>query len=180
MSALSLPDAKAHLNIEEPTYDTELMARIAAVEAAIAQRVGPLSSSTVTKRVPGYAWNLHLPIYPVVSLTSVTPVGGSALTLADLYLEPDFGTVSFNGSGFFSSNAYDVVYVAGRATVPGDLLDAVKKQLKRAWRDQRGGANRPGQTPSDQVALASQVGALDPEVVALIEPYLLRQTILGA
>lgn len=151
MSALSLADAKKHLNITVADYDTELQTFIDSAEATIAQRIGPLSTVTVTARVPGYGWNLHLPIYPAVSLTSITVVGSTTtLTLTDLYLEQDSGTVSYNGSSFFSASAYDVVYVAGRSPVPADLLMAVKKRLKLDWADQRGGA-RPGATTTEVV-----------------------------
>lgn len=179
MSVLSLPDAKAHLNIEGETYDQELTAFIAAAEGALAQLVGPLSTSTVTRRVAGYGWGLHLPISPAVSLTSVTPVGGTALTLGDLYLDQESATVSYTSGSFFYSMAYDVVYTAGRSTVPPDLLMAVKKQLKRMWSDQRGGANRPGATTAaDQVAFSAQVGAVAPDVLTLIAPY--RLQVIGA
>lgn len=148
MSVLSLTDAKVFLNIDDTTSDAELMAFIDAAEAAVAKRVGPLSTSTLTKRVPGYAWELHLPIYPAVSLTSVTPVNGTALTIGDFHLEPDVGAVSYNSGSFFSSLAYDVVYVAGRSPVPTDLLELVKKRLKIDWNSQRGSAARPGPAPA--------------------------------
>jgi len=167
MSALTLADAKTYLNISAATYDTELQTFIDAAEAAIAQRVGPLTPASVTKRVPGYAWNLHLPVYPAVSLTSVTPVGGSALTLSDLHLEPDIGAVSYNGGSFFSSPAYDVVYSAGRSPVPADLLMAVKELLRHLWASQRGGGPRPGPTTDVQ----GSAYLMPYRVLELIAPY---------
>jgi hypothetical protein len=150
MSVLTLADAKLFLNITVATYDAELQTFIDAAEAAVATRVGPLSTSSVTRRVPGYAWNLHLPLYPATALTSVTPVGSStALTLADLHLEGDVGAVSYNGGSFFSSLAYDVVYTAGRASVPADLLMKVKLVLKYLWNTQRGTGARPGAAGPD-------------------------------
>lgn len=147
MSALTLADAKTYLNITAATWDTELQTFIDAAEAAIAQRVGPLSTTSLTKRVPGFGWSLHLPVYPAVSLTSVTPVGGSALTLSDFYLDPDVGAVSYNNGSFFSSFAYDVVYTAGRSPVPADLLMKVKATLKFLWSSQRGPTTRPANGP---------------------------------
>lgn len=175
MSVLGLSDAKNHLNIPSTTttYDTELQAFIDGAEAAIAQQVGPLSTSTVTKRVPGYGWNLHLPVYPAVSLTSVTPTGSvTALTLSTLYLDSESGTVSRNDLGFFTGSAYDVVYVAGRSTVPANLLQSVKDRLKLDWVSQRGGASRPGSN-TDGPAVKSW-----PEILADLEPNRLRT--LGA
>lgn len=144
MSVLTLADAKQFLNITVTTYDTELPSFIDAAEAAVAQRVGPLSTSSVTKRVAGYGWNLHLPVYPAVSLTSVTPVNGTALTIGDFHLEPEVGAVSYNSGAFFSSAAYDVVYVAGRSSVPADLLMKVRIVLKYLWTTQRGTGARSG------------------------------------
>lgn len=169
MSALTLADAKTYLNISAATYDVELQTFIDAAEAAIAQRVGPLTTTSVTKRVPGWGWALHLPIYPAVSLTSVTPVAGSALTLGDLHLEPDIGNVSYNGGSFFSSSAYDVVYTVGRSPVPVDLLMAVKELLRHLWTTQRG-VSRPGPGPAADPPSPS--GFLMPyRVLELIAPY---------
>jgi uncharacterized phiE125 gp8 family phage protein len=141
MSVLTLADAKTYLNITVATYDAELQTFIDAAEAAISQWVGPLAPVSVTKRVPGCAWNLWLPVYPAVSLTSVTVVGSATpLTLADLHLEQDSGGVSYNGGSFFSASAYDVVYQAGRSSVPADLLMAVKELLREMWESQRGAA----------------------------------------
>jgi hypothetical protein len=167
MSALDLPAAKRHLNIDVDTYDVELTAMIASAEAILAQEVGPLSTSTVTARVPGYSWGLHLPVYPAVSLTSVTPVGGTALTLGDLYLEKESGAVSYNGTGAFTSAGYDVVYTAGRSPIPDDLVQAVKDQLKHMWKSQRGGASRPGTAPE----VLTPISPFAPEV----EPVLRRR-----
>jgi hypothetical protein len=144
MSVLTLADAKTFLNITAATYDAELQTFIDAAEAALVKRVGPLVPTSVTSRVPGYGYSLHLPIYPVISLTSATPVLGTALTLSDLYLEQSVGAVSYNGGAFFSSAGYDVVYSAGRASVPPDLLMKVKIVLKFLWTTQRGTGARSG------------------------------------
>src|SRR5690242_5393665 len=131
MSALGLADAKSYLNITSPDFDAELQTFIDAAEAAIAQRVGPLTPTSVTKRVAGYGYNLHLPIYPAVSLTSVTVVGSATtLTLSDLYLENSTGAVSYNGGSFFSASAYDVTYMAGRSPIPADLMAAIRELLR--------------------------------------------------
>lgn len=165
MSVLDLADAKAYLNITSSDFDSELQTFIDAAEAAIAQRVGPLSTSSVTKRVPGYAWSLHLPIYPAVSLTSVTPVGGSALTLADLYLDQDSGAISYNGGSFFSSAGYDVTYTAGRSPVPADLLMAARELLRHMWTTQRGSRTGPA------LDIPGLAYSLPNRVLELIAPY---------
>jgi len=175
MAVLSLADAKTHLNIEVTDYDTELGGFIDSAEASIAQQVGPLSTATVTARVPGYAWNLYLPIYPAVSLTSVTVVGSSTpLTLGDLHLEQRLGQVSYNGGAFFSANAYDITYTSGRSPVPADLVMAVKKLLKAMWNDQRGGGVRPGS--ASEIPIPASLFPRDVE--QLLEPY--QQKTIGA
>lgn len=168
MSVLTLADAKIYLNISAATYDAELPAFIDAAEAAIAQRVGPLTTASVTKRVPGYGWNLHLPVYPAVSLTSITPVGGTALTIGDFHLELDVGAVSYNNGAFFASSAYDVVYTVGRSPVPADLLQAVKEMLRHLWATQQGSGTRPGTQ-----AAAPAPGRMSDRVLELIAPYTL-------
>jgi hypothetical protein len=138
MSALILADAKTHLNINVDTYDAELQAVIDSAEAALSQRVGPLVSTPTTRRIPGGGYQLVLPITPVIELTSVTPRDGTALTLSDLYLDVQSGMVTYNNLGPFVAAYYDVVYNAGRATCPDDLLFAVKELVRHLWQTRRG------------------------------------------
>lgn len=149
MSALSVPDALTHLNMTSGNHDGELTRMIDAAEAAIAKRVGPLEATAVTERVSGGRTSLVLNHPPFISLTSVTPVGGTALTVGDLYLSPA-GIVTYAESDTcFGERSYDVAYSAGRATCPDDLLMAVKELVRHMWDTQRGGARRPGSTTSD-------------------------------
>jgi hypothetical protein len=140
MSALLLADAKTHLNITVNTYDTELQAIIDSAEATLATRVGPLVTTSVTRRLAGGVYQLALPITPAISLTSVTPRSATALTLTDLYLDTTTGLVTYNNLGPFVAAYYDVVYDAGRATCPTDLLLAVKELVRHLWASQRGSA----------------------------------------
>ena len=151
MSVLTLALAKTHLNITTSAQDTELQTFIDAAEAVVALRCGPLASTATTVRVDGCGGVLVLPVTPAVSLTSVTPVGGSAVTLSDLYLDTAAGVVSYN-SGSFASGLYDVVYQAGRTTVPADLLMGVKELVRHLWETQRGPTRRPGSSSFDSTA----------------------------
>lgn len=110
-----------------------------------------------------------LPSPPVVSLTSVTPVGGSALTLVDLHLDAGAGVVTYDlGGWWFGSPFYDVVYESGRESVPDDLLLAVKELVRHLWStSQRGGSRRPGSE-----AMASAGFLLPYAVESLIEKHL--------
>lgn len=152
MSVLSVNDATAYLNIDSNKYDSEIQAMIDAAEAVIAKRVGPLASTATTSRVRGGGYMLALPVTPAVSLTSVTPVNGTALTLGDLYLNTRAAQVTYTSGAGFSSSLYDVVYQAGRATCPADLLMAVKELVRHMWRTQRGPTRRPGSEPSEALS----------------------------
>lgn len=143
VSVLALSDAKAHLNISVNTHDAELQATIDAAEAVIAERCGPLQSTTVTTTVYGNSATLLLPVTPVVSVTSVTPYLGTALTAGDLYTNLGAGIVSYYSGGAFSATQHTVVYQAGRAECPADLLMAVRELVRHLWTSQRGSA-RPG------------------------------------
>lgn len=155
MSALSLADAKTHLNITGTDDDTELQSFIDAAEAVIALRCGPLASTATTSRVEGGSV-LILPVSPAISLTSVTPVGGSALSLTGISLAAERGVVSYDSGSAFSARLYDVVYDAGRSSVPADLMLAVKELVRHMWATQRG--NQPafaGALPDDEGELVT-------------------------
>jgi hypothetical protein len=145
MSVLTLALAKKHLNIPAATldHDAELQTFIDAAEAGLAQRVGPLEATATTQRVQGGGNQLILDTLPVISLTSVTPVGGSALTVGELMAAPG-GVVEYTAGGSFTDRWYDVVYSAGRSSLPADLLMAVKALVDHLWGTQRGPGRRPG------------------------------------
>jgi hypothetical protein len=171
MSTLLLADAKTYLNITTTTSDAELQSFIDAAEGALVKRCGPLSSVTITERVNGGGEVLLLSKFPAISLTSVTPVNGSAMDLTKLYLIADAAVVEYaDGAGCFVSNRYDVTYQAGRTTVPPDLLQADKEIVRHLWDTQRGGSKRPG-VGADDVEGAAY--AFTYRVQELWEPYVL-------
>jgi hypothetical protein len=171
MTVLSVDAMLTHLNMTSGANDAELGDFIEAAEAIIATRVGPLESTTVTCTVSSAGPSLVLPITPVLSVTSVTSVyDGTVVDLSSLSLNTSAGIVtpSAYGSGFWATGgAYTVVYEAGRAEAPADLVLAIKEMVRHLWTTQRGGAKRPGSTDS-----APAVGYLIPNTVAeLLEPY---------
>lgn len=174
MSVLTLAEAKAHLNITDSGSDAELQTFVDAAEAALAARVGPLGPVTTSARVAGGGRTLLLPVAPAVSITSVTPVGGTALTLSDLYLDQTGGTVAYISDSPFTSYWYDVVYVAGRAlnACPDDLLMADKELLRHMWTTQRPSGRFA--SPLADTAANTIPGAayLLFRVEALLAPYL--------
>lgn len=177
MSTLTLAQAKSHLNITGNTHDSDLQDVIDAAEAAISERCGPLSPTTVTARIPA-AGQLTLPVVPVISLTSVTPVDSSALTIGDLYLDADSGVVEHNSGSTFSARYYTVVYSAGRSEVPADLLLAVKELVRHLWETRRGSTRRPGSPASESPTANPGAAYLLPYRVAeLIAPH--TQVVVG-
>lgn len=171
---LSLADAKAALNITSATSDAELQTVIDAAEAALLQKVGPLTATSTTSRVDGRTYTLCLPVTPVISLTSVTPVGGSALPLGDLEVTTG-GVVQYpTYPVMFTAWRYDVVYQAGWVPLPKDLLEATRRLVAHMWQPQRGPASRPGAGPSDAMAntLPGAAYTFPFRVEQLIEPYL--------
>ena len=143
MSVVTLAQVKTHLNITVTTYDTELQTFIDSAEAAIAEKTGPLTSVATTERVRGGGSpGLVVRETPIVSLTSVTPVGGAALTVADLTVTKSAGVIEWTSGATFRSEWYDVVYQAGRSTVPEDLKTGVKELVRHTWAASQRGAPR--------------------------------------
>lgn len=175
MTVVSVDDAMSHLNMTD-VDEYELGGMIDAAEAAISERVGPLEATTISCRVTGRGAELTLPVTPVVSVTSITPVSGVAMDLANVFVaDGDYGVISaavptWHASRYstFPYAAYDVVYVAGRDSCPADLVMAVKEMVRHLWKSQRGAAARPGSADS-----APPAGYLIPNAVAeLLEPHM--------
>jgi len=167
MSALSLDDAKAYLRLplDSSDDDAKLQGFIDSAESTLAKRVGPLEPTTVTRRISGGS-ALVLPVMPVISLTSITPINAAALTLSDYYLNTESGVVTHIWGGYFPSIAYDVVYQAGRTTLDDDLVLAIQVLVEHLWTPQRGVMVRGGGDT------APAPGYLLPNrVLELISPY---------
>lgn len=173
MAVLTLADAKTHLNITTLAHDAELSSVIPAAEAAIAQRVGPLEPTSVTARLSGTT-GLVLPVYPLISLTSVANSAGTALAVADFTVDPATGVLEYVSGSHFTSPYYTVTYQAGRAVgaLPADLTIAVKELTRHLWESQRSPARFPGSTISEgPVASPGAAYLLPYRVQELIAPH---------
>lgn len=140
---VSLDDAKQHLNITVSTTDDELSAFVVRAQSAVEARVGPLTPNTYTRRLGRDLTSVNalvLPVTPVISLTSVTSVIGLNVATTNLTVSTSGVVTGIYGWSF--AGAYDVVWVAGRASIPGDLYLAVLEMLRHLWSTQRGGASR--------------------------------------
>jgi hypothetical protein len=138
VAVLTLGELKRHLGAKASDDEADLTALIDAAEAAVAQRCGPLVSTSTTKRVRGGGRALVLPVTPVVSVTSVTGKSGSLVDAGSYFVWGDSGVVTATAG--FAEEFYDVVYAAGRATCPADLLLGVKEMARYMWLSRRGPA----------------------------------------
>lgn len=173
MAVVTVTEVKAHLNITGAGYDTDLGVFIDRAEAAIAAKCGPLAAESKTERIDGHTSRLVLRSTPVISLTSVTPVDGTALTVGDLYVSPS-GVVEYDDGGSFSAARYTVVYQAGRSSVPADLKYAILELVRHFWATQRGPSRRPGSTSSTETAntIAGAAYMMPFRVLELIAPHI--------
>lgn len=153
MSVLDFDDVKAWLNITMPGDDDKLQKTIDAAEQAVASRIGPLEPVSVTRRVRGGTIGLTLPLAPVISVTSVVPIGGGTpLDVSTLDVDTSTGIVYLTSGWGFPNHAYTVTYMAGFDDVPADLLQALEELVRHLWRTQRGsGTSRPGSAASSEV-----------------------------
>lgn len=175
MSVVPLSDVKAHLEITTSTDDTKIQGFIDSAEAIIAKRVGPLSPTTVTDRVPGATGPLSLRSRPVISLTSVTPSYGSDLDVTRLDVDPLTGLVAYQGYyssfvSYFPMAWYSVTYQAGYAELPDDIVLAIKEQVRTWWEFSQRGVGRSRGQGQDQ-AMYTNPNELNPIVAQLIAPY---------
>lgn len=164
MSVLTLADAKTHLDITTTQYDAELQKFIDSAESYIGELVGPLTSTATTKRVRGRRAKLQVPVVPLISVTSVTPVGGTAMDLSSLTYDSS-GVIEFLYDGVFLGTFYDVVYQAGWSPVPEGLMMAIKEKVRDLFGTQRGVTFRRPTSDSAGGGYPSQFGDL-------IQPFL--------
>jgi hypothetical protein len=168
---ISLDEAKTFLDITSSTYDSELGGFITTASLAWVNRVGPVAGSPVYDEwYNGGGPTIVLRHTPVQSITSITeaytdsiaytltsdPLDGTGTSGTYGYtLETSRGLLVRRASGFpisFASGTRNIhiVYVAGYATTPADIKEAVMSLLKQGWETQRGPARRPGNDPPPQ------------------------------
>ncbi|UUW87403.1 hypothetical protein [Pimelobacter simplex] len=174
MTVLTLPDARAHLNITDETAPTtaKLTAMIASAESAIAGRVGPLEAQARTVRVaPNYKTLVVLS--PAVEVTAVTDSVGTTLDTAALHLNQRAGLITRSDGSAFTASWYDVTYDYGRSPCPPDLVLAVKEMVRHLWDTQRGPSKRPGSNTSDATSntIPGAAYLLPFRVAELIAPH---------
>jgi uncharacterized phiE125 gp8 family phage protein len=166
--AVTLVEAKRHLNVTTDVHDEEIGYYIAAATAAVEAEYGLIVQRTVTdEEHAGGGHVLFLRQWPVASITSVTEYSsGTSQALAaetatvstsyDYRFDAGLGVVARRASWSdttFGASWVRVTYVAGRyattAAVTGKWKLAVKTTLRQLWRpDQSVGTDTFGALPT--------------------------------
>jgi len=154
VTVLSLEDAKITLNIpaSTTTYDSEIASWVASIQSSLERFTGgPIVNRAITERVEiihGYT-AICLRQRPVVSVTSITPDSGSALSLADIKVDTNAGVIRrANGLPFYVFGYgppwANAVYVAGWGSqVPAAFNDFARIVIDHLWSTQRGSVTMP-------------------------------------
>ncbi|WP_371670024.1 phage gp6-like head-tail connector protein [Streptomyces sp. NBC_00289] len=178
MALLTLAEAKAQLDIDTSTDDLELQVYVNALTATIERHVGPVEIRTVTETVNSRGPALALTQAPVASLTSLTPLqmGGTAVAVEDVYVDPDSGVVRRADGGNFYGGPWRAVYQAGRGSVPPTINLAARILLQHLWRTQYGASRGlSGVGGGDDYSVTEPVPgwgyAIPNRVLQLLEPY---------
>jgi hypothetical protein len=129
---ISLAAAKAALNIPATSTgdDEEIRALIEAVTAVVEDyRKEAVVRRTVVERISARgSSSILLKTAPVISVTSVA---SGSTTWTGLTVDPDLGEVSSAGAPF--TGDLTVTYVAGRAVIPANFVEAAKVIVKHLW-----------------------------------------------
>ncbi|MGP4048779.1 head-tail connector protein [Streptomyces sp. 2A115] len=178
MALLTLAEAKAQLDIDTATHDTELQVYVEALTAAIERHVGPVESRAVTETTTAGGAMLCLSHIPVVTLTSLVPVltDGTAVTVSDVAVDSATGILRRKDGACFSGGPWTATYTAGRGTVPATIKLAALILLQHLWRTQYGASRGlSGVGGGDDFSVNEPVSgwgyAIPNRVLQLLEPY---------
>jgi hypothetical protein len=151
VGVLPLQDAKDTLNIPQSSTgsDAEIQSWIATIESSLERATGgPVVNRTVTERAEMLRGCSVIPVRqrPLVSVTSITAVGGGAIGITDLDLDVNAGLIRrqlglpFYGPYYWLPTV-TVVYVAGwGVSVPAAFNSFARIVLAHLWTSQRAGA----------------------------------------
>ena len=168
MTTVTIADVKPYLNLTTTDNDSLVADVVAQAEEWVIDRCGPLVSTNLTKRVERTGCSLMLPVYPVLSVTSVTGVDtGTVVTLEtdDINLRTGIITPDTWPSADY---AFTVVYVAGRTAVPEQLRRAVIEMSRYLWRPQRGAGQRQGDAGDNMAALRMAEFLIQPYAIVRV------------
>ena len=154
---MALEDVAAYLRTSSNSH---LSLFLAAAEAAVVGRVGPVSPTVVTEWVDGPPHVLRWP--QVLELISVSGASTAGLSVMD-------GIVKGLGSG-----SREFAYRAGFDPIPDDLKLAILELTRHFWSTQRGNAPGLNALPDDQMPgmTYESYEALPRRVEQLLHPYM--------
>lgn len=152
MSVPTLTDVKAQLNITGTSNDALLNVFLNSALKLVEARVGPSTVQSFTEVIGTRAPAFNLSHRPIVSITSITPMGDGwpPLPVTMLQFDPRSGSVWRNDQGPLTGQ-YSVVYTAGWATFPDNYHLATLITVQHLWKSHRGGSRRPDQGSIDDV-----------------------------
>lgn len=138
--AISLADARVHLNEQSRLQDEEIRAYVEVATEIVEGLAGPIAIRSYTERVRNATWLFKLKNTPVTAVTSVTSIPTPTYTVSPSLLDVDgeYGIVQLLSGSWFTNSPYTVVYSAGRSNVPARHTHAIKEQLWHMWVTQRG------------------------------------------
>ncbi len=159
MSTVTLAQVKTFLNISSTTNDAQVQAFIDSAEAMWAKRVGPIATSTTyDERYNGGAEFIMLRNIPVLSVTTVVESFGSNWSKTLTQQNPDSGSGSAYDYSIdlvsgklirravgvavpfvWGTQNIHVTYVAGFATAPADIVEAISLLVQHKMQSIRGG-----------------------------------------
>lgn len=170
MSTVALMDVKSYIGAQATGSDAELQGFIDGAETAIEQRTGPLSPRQVTVQTVCLNGRLVLPVTPYIGpVTKATNVlmGGVDYDQPGALLEFVGGVLSLPFGAAMLPGTWTLTYMAGWDQTPGDLVLAVKEEVRHLWAIKRGNSFRNGTE-----VVPGTAHALPMRVEELIEPYL--------
>lgn len=155
---VSLADAKLHMNKNNTADDIEIQDFIDAAQAVVTREVGDIVPTQYTELLPLDGPNIVLSRRPILSVTSVSVMGGSStptvVSPTAYRLHSSTGIIEHLNYGFVGTSA-EVVYLSGlTGPVPPNYRLATLELIAHLWRNSQQGRNRRvrGSGPEDDTA----------------------------
>lgn len=173
MAILTLAEAKTALNITTTAHDAELPDYIGAAQECVDFLCGPSETVNVTETVRGCV-EIPLGTTPVLAVTSVTGQAWGALLMSQLWVNKEAGVIRAKTLSFpILEDYYEVVYTAGRASVPLAIKQGVRIILAHQWDTRRGvGSLRPGAGGDDSTMIPGLGYAIPNRALQILDRYL--------
>ena len=186
LDVLTLPEAKAALNLTGDTHDSEIALWVTAVSRRLDDACGPVVQRNVTEELhdggAGSIWLHHPPVASVTSVSEFASTTETLLTAETNVTKPAAGYLvdlaagrvvrrSGGGAAVFAagSSNVEVSYVAGRyattAAVDAKFKAAAGAVLRRLWAREQGAWARGGDP-------FTEAGATGPGFFKALDPMI--------